>query len=165
MALPESLQQRILERFQLSHDGFHGPHHWERVRENGLFLARRTSADVSVVEAFSWLHDSCRQNEGRDPAHGHRATDFVTELHVEGHLELSEEQQELLVEACRYHSQGKTEADVTVQVCWDADRLDLGRVGTRPDPEYLCTEVARRRKTIRWAYARSLGEHGDFPDP
>ena len=165
MALPESLQERILDRFRLSHAGFHGPQHWERVRENGLLLARHTSADVSVVEAFSWLHDSCRDDEGRDPAHGNRATDFVMELHFEGHLELSDEQCDLLVEACRYHSHGRTEADITVQVCWDADRLDLGRVGTRPDPDYLCTAVAKQKKTIRWAYARSRGEQGDFPDP
>lgn len=157
------MQQRILDRFQLSHDGFHGPPHWERVRENGLFLARHTAADVSVVEAFSWLHDSCRQNEGRDPAHGKRAADFVAELHLEGVLGLSDEQCDLLIEACRHHSHGRTEADVTVQVCWDADRLDLGRVGTRPDPDRLCTDVARHRKTIRWAYARSLGAQANLP--
>lgn len=31
--------------------------------------------------------------------------------------------------ALAYHSDGYTEGDITVQVCWDADRLDLGRVG------------------------------------
>jgi uncharacterized protein len=44
-----------------------------------------------------------------------------------------------------------------VQTCWDADRLDLGRVGKRPDPRRLCTPAARDRDVIEWAYRRSLG--------
>ena len=53
---------------------------------------------------------------------------------------------------------GFTDADLTVQVCWDADRLDLGRVGIEPIPEKLCTEPARDSKMIAWAYRRSLNE-------
>ncbi|MFM7531655.1 MAG: hypothetical protein ACKO5J_04035, partial [Rubrivivax sp.] len=54
-----------------------------------------------------------------------------------------------------HHSSGLTEADVTVQTCWDADRLDLGRVGIRPSPRYLCTPAARQPETIARAYAAS----------
>jgi len=50
----------------------------------------------------------------------------------------------LLDYACRYHTQGWLDAPGAVQVCWDADRLDLWRVGTRPDPSRLCTRAARR---------------------
>jgi uncharacterized protein len=48
-----------------------------------------------------------------------------------------------------------TDPDVTVRTCWDADRLDLGRVGVTPDPILLCTDVARRPETIRWADGRA----------
>jgi hypothetical protein len=34
--------------------------------------------------------------------------------------------------------------DVTIQTCWDADRLDLGRVGIRPDPARMGTEAGKR---------------------
>jgi uncharacterized protein len=52
----------------------------------------------------------------------------------------------------------RTHPDVTIRTCWDADRLDLGRVGITPHPEYLRTEVARRAETIAWADSRaSLG--------
>ena len=64
---------------------------------------------------------------------------------------------ELLLFACEFHSDGLTEADITIQVCWDADRLDLGRIGIRPDPGRLCTAVAKEPATIRWAYSRSRG--------
>ena len=40
-------------------------------------------------------------------------------------------------------------------VCWDADRLDLARVGIDPHPDYLCTALARRRDTIEEAVMRS----------
>jgi uncharacterized protein len=70
--------------------------------------------------------------------------------------DLDSDELELLVYACRYHSDGCTEADLTVQVCWDADRLDLGRVGIRPDPRYLCTEYAKTDPVIETAYQASI---------
>jgi uncharacterized protein len=36
-----------------------------------------------------------------------------------------------------HHSEGAVHADPTVQTCWDADRLDLGRVGVMPDAKFL----------------------------
>ena len=49
---------------------------------------------------------------------------------------------------------------MTVQTCWDADRLDLGRVGIRPLAERLCTDVARDPVLIEWAYQRSIRSAG-----
>lgn len=43
---------------------------------------------------------------------------------------------------------------------WDADRLDLGRVGIRPNARYLCTEPAKDPAFITWAYERSLLRNG-----
>ena len=62
---------------------------------------------------------------------------------------------ELLTEALIHHSEGYTEGDVTVRVCWDADRLDLGRVGIEPKLDRLCTETARNDDVLFWAKARS----------
>jgi uncharacterized protein len=61
----------------------------------------------------------------------------------------------LLCHACKLHSDGFITADLTVQACWDADRLDLGRVGVKPDPRYLCTSYAKRGDVIDRAYERS----------
>ena len=36
-----------------------------------------------------------------------------------------------------------TTDDLTVMACWDADRLDLGRVGIRVDPKRLFTTTAQ----------------------
>jgi len=43
-----------------------------------------------------------------------------------------------------------------VQTCWDADRLDLGRVGKMPRRDLLCTEAAKDRRVIAWANRRAV---------
>jgi uncharacterized protein len=42
----------------------------------------------------------------------------------------------LLFEACRLHTEGHAFGDPKFLACWDADRLDLGRVGITPDRGY-----------------------------
>jgi uncharacterized protein len=147
----------ILEDYTLPWSGDHGVAHWARVYENGLRLAEQTGAAVEVVRLFAVLHDSRRISEGTDPDHGPRAAEFA--LTLRGRLfDLPDREFHLLHRACAGHTHERTHPDVTIQTCWDADRLDLGRVGITPHPKYLCTEVARRPTTIKWADGRaSLG--------
>jgi uncharacterized protein len=177
----EYLLAAIRAQYALSWDGIHGISHWERVCENGLRLAERTGAQVAVVECFAYLHDAKRLNDSRDPGHGSRGAELARALHCDEKLSAAEklggeqlgsvkeygivpqgavlglidEQVELLAFACTHHTEGLTEADVTVQTCWDADRLDLGRVGIVPNPERLCTPAARDPAILDWAWARS----------
>ncbi|HEX5136248.1 MAG TPA: hypothetical protein VFY93_04695, partial [Planctomycetota bacterium] len=111
-----------------------------------------TGARPRVVELFAFLHDARRESDAHDPQHGARAADLARSLAGRS-FALDAADLDLLVAACRDHSEGLTEGDVTVQTCWDADRLDLGRVGRRPRPDLLCTAAAR--DLIDWAYARS----------
>lgn len=153
MIAPELLEE-IRCGFALHLDGIHGEAHWERVYENGLRLAQRTKADLEIVELFAYLHDSKRQSDGWDHEHGQRAAAFVKDL--QGRLlALSDEKLACLAFACAHHSRGLTEADVTVQTCWDADRLDLGRVRIKPHERYLCTDAAKDPQLIEWAFRRS----------
>jgi uncharacterized protein len=149
------LLEVVCSQFALDLDGIHGIRHWTRVLENGVRLAERTGADVELVTLFAWLHDSRRRDDGYDPGHGGRAADWITGLRGRW-IHLDDERFELLARACRYHSDGLMEGDVTLRTCWDADRLDLGRVGIRPDPRYLCTEAARDPEILEWAWRRSL---------
>jgi uncharacterized protein len=140
---------------RLGRHGIHGLAHWERVRENGLFLAERTGARADVVELFAYFHDACRRNDGHDPDHGPRGAELARSL-AGRVFEIDCGGLELLLEACAGHTRGGTVAEITVATCWDADRLDLGRVGTTPRPERLCTVAARDPQVIAWACARSL---------
>ena len=64
----------------------------------------------------------------------------------------------MLQRACQGHTHERTHPDVTIQTCWDADRLDLGRVGITPHPSRLCTEVAKRPDILKWADGRGAFE-------
>ena len=55
----------------------HGPDHWRRVERNGLLLATRTGADVTVVRLFALFHDSRRENDGWDKGHGARGAEYA----------------------------------------------------------------------------------------
>ena len=66
----------------------------------------------------------------------------------------------MFFQACHLHTDGHTEGDLTLQTCWDADRLDLGRVGIVPKPDLLCTDAAR--SLVDWANQRAV--EGYEPD-
>jgi uncharacterized protein len=135
-------------------NGVHGSNHWNRVRENGLVLAKLNGANPTLIALFSIFHDCQRLSEGLDGQHGHASAQYLVDHR--GLIPLNDDDFELLRNACYYHNSGVTiDPDTTVMTCWDADRLDLGRVGTMPNPEYLCTEEARDGRIIEWAYKRS----------
>ena len=149
-----NLLEFILSQYELPQQGVHGVSHWARVLENGRRLARLTGAKLEVVELFALFHDARRLNERRDDQHGQRGAELALALRGE-YFDLAEADFELLQTACTYHTAGLTEADLTVQTCWDADRLDLLRCGIRPTPAYLCTPAAKDPALLAWANRRS----------
>jgi uncharacterized protein len=154
MGISKSLILAIRDQYVLDWEGTHGIRHWQRVRENGIRIAHSSGADVGVVELFALLHDACRVSEASDPGHGRRGAELAR--HLRGELiDLEDVDFELLCEACAHHTDGQRSTDRTLGTCWDADRLDLGRVGIRPEPRFMSTEAARQRSTIEWAYGRS----------
>lgn len=143
----------ILGQYNLNPLGTHGVSHWARVMEIGLALAEKNGADSEVIRYFALFHDSRRQNEGLDFNHGQRGARLASRMRNK--VLLDDTQFSLLIEACTDHTKGRTEGDLTVRTCWDADRLDLGRVGKTPDPGRLCTDIARTREMIAWATERA----------
>lgn len=150
--------REILVGYALHPRGFHGVVHWARVLENGLKLAEANGADRNIVTLFALFHDSRRENDGSDWGHGLRGAKLARALRGKV-FELTDPDFELLYRACEWHTEGKSDESVTVCTCWDADRLDLGRVGITPDPKYLCTKAARKPEMIRWADHRAKTDH------
>jgi uncharacterized protein len=148
------LVHAILEDYVLPIDGTHGVTHWARVLEIGARLAEETGANLEVVQLFAVFHDSRRINEGCDDGHGERGAELAAELRGK-YFTLSDHDFDLLHTACCLHTDGHTDADVTIQTCWDADRLDLGRVGVMPHQSRLCTAAAKHPEIIKWADGRA----------
>lgn len=151
MLITPKLVSAILAQYQLDPDSAHGLAHWGRVLENGLKLAEVTGADQAVVTLFAVFHDACRINENKDPGHGARGAELAYQLRGKA-FSCSDAQMDLLVRACSGHTNSPPgEKDVTVLTCWDADRLDLGRVGKTVDPTRLCTGAAMQPDLIERA--------------
>ena len=122
----------------------HGPKHWLQVEKNTIMLGEHTpGCDLEVARLFALLHDCRRQNEGSDPEHGARAAEFAQELSDRGMLGLDAAQLATLKHALIHHNGGQVSDDPTIGVCWDADRLDLPRVGTMPAIDLMSTQYAR----------------------
>jgi uncharacterized protein len=151
-----AIMEVILDGYALPVRGDHGVVHWARVLENGLRIAEANGADREVITLFALFHDSRRVNEDVDDEHGLRGGELARSLR--GKLvHLDNDRFELLFEACRLHADGLTVGDRTLLTCWDADRLDLGRVGITPNPHRLGTRAGRR--LLEWAHLRAVEWH------
>ncbi|WP_052260719.1 hypothetical protein [Photobacterium gaetbulicola] len=134
---------QLIEGYAFNHKlSDHGIGHWLRVMMNGMRLAEKnTSIDRDVVFWFALFHDSCRENETKDPQHGLRASQLIDQM--SNKLNLNDEQLHKLKRACEIHSQPVLHEDPTIAACLDADRLDLARVYINTDSKYLSLESSR----------------------
>ena len=142
-------------RYSLRLKGIHGIAHWQRVQENGLKLAKHNGANKDIVRLFSILHDCCRESDGGDIEHGPRAAEFTQSLRDQV-IFAEDEEFNKLIEAIHDHTLVIHTSDLDIGTCWDADRLDIGRVGSKPRKQYLNTDIAKKDWMLNWAYKRSL---------
>lgn len=107
-------------------------------------------ADPAIVLLFALFHDAMRENEYDDPEHGLRGGELARRF-ANGLLDGS--RIETLYVACRDHTHVPRSDEPTIAVCWDADRLNLWRVGKEPDPQFLSTPAAHDAGLIHLAHA------------
>lgn len=162
-----TIQQHVLGCHDAEICGYyHGPDHWARVGVHCAATSRAFGIDPLIPTIFALTHDSQRESDGDDPNHGPRAAQWIQSERMGFFAFLDDAQIEELTRACELHSEGLTE-DVApaVMACWDADRLDLGRVGIHPAPEYLCGAYAKRMARLGvFAPQEDAEEFADTPD-
>ena len=152
--LIKKLLEKITNEFALDLYGRHGIYHWARVLENAFYIYENLNVDKEILVLFSILHDSKRLNEKYDKKHGLRAAEFTKSIN-ENLLKLSDSKLEILITACAEHNSVIFHDNLTIQTCWDADRLDLLRAKIIPSPKYLNLETSKHDNTIEWANKRS----------
>jgi uncharacterized protein len=139
----------------------HGPAHWRCVAWTGWeLIEHQPNVDRATAFLFGLLHDAMRLSDGTDPQHGPRAAVLARRLNGTAFF-LDDARLEVLCYACDHHTHGKLSADPTIGVCWDADRLNLWRIGVRPDVQFLSTERAKIPEVIR-AASRLEGQQFDW---
>ena len=136
------IYQMALIRYHGDELDVNGPSHWLRVWHNAQLLMPHTKANATVVELFCYLHDCCRIHDGHEPSHGLAATKFI-EQHKEEFSFLSPKEFLLLLKACTEHTFLQCSNNPTIATCWDANRLDIGRHGICPKPQFLITQAAK----------------------
>jgi uncharacterized protein len=146
----EKLRAAIVAQLPHKETLIHGPAHWARVELIGLRLAEKSGADPLVMRLFALFHDSQRQNDSLDPEHGARGAQLAAAFRSKW-FEAGDRQFQQLHEACALHTDGLLSPDATIGTCWDADRLDLARIGMMPDLRFLSTAAARDSEIFQWA--------------
>ena len=132
----------VIDNLVISPSSIHGPKHWQRVEKYGLYLAKKTGANRNVVRLFAIFHDCKRINDGIDKEHGLRGAQFAKLLRNK-YFGLNDHLFNLLYQACKDHTDITFHEDPTIGTCWDADRLDLNRIGTQTKVSFLNTEIAK----------------------
>ena len=117
----------------------HGVEHWDRVAKFGRILYKE-GADMDVIMAFAYLHDSERENNAYDVEHGPRASKLIDTIRNTELAALNDEQIAKLKRACELHTIQHRTGDITIDICFDADCMDLLRVGIMPSPERMATK-------------------------
>jgi len=106
-------------------------------------LPKKRELDETIVMLFSIFHDCRRENENIDDDHGTRGAELAKSM--KGiYFDLPDQSFDILLEACMYHTDGQLSSEITIATCWDADRLDLPRVGIMTDPDRMGTAPGRR---------------------
>ncbi|MBR4160353.1 MAG: hypothetical protein IKT87_01550 [Bacteroidaceae bacterium] len=120
----------------------HGISHWQRVERNGILLARYSNnpdINLRVVRCFAYLHDKWRKDDGWDLLHGPRAAQMIPSIRHTILSHLTDHEVHLLQQACELHTSTHRTGNATIDTCFDADRLDLDRVGITPDPQRMAS--------------------------
>ena len=138
----EAVWYRVLKDTPVAYYSIHGPEHWARVERNGLYVAQKTEANKTIVQLFAVFHDCMRWNDAVDPGHGHRGAEYAVQIKDEL-INIPPDDFDKFYYACEWHTDKRTTDDVTVAACWDADRLDIGRVGYILDPQFMNSKPAQ----------------------
>ena len=149
-----------LEPFRKCDSKVHGPAHWARVFRFGDLLAEKMQLPLEqrqCVQVFAWTHDLARWDDNGGNEHAIAGAGYLDEVVPVLFARLSNEQREVIRTAIRHHADslavdeayhsgwfehlcwGKSELLNTIGCCWDADRLDLLRLGIEPDGARMST--------------------------
>lgn len=123
----------------------HGYAHSLRVNYNIQLLGKKMNvqdSELYQMRLFAYWHDIVRYNDGYDPEHGKRAADIINKNRNHYNLrDFSAEQIDNLCFACEHHTTMHRSGNTLIDICFDADRLDLQRVGIIPEPYKMATEI------------------------
>ena len=139
---PEPLRTLFEEKRPFYRLKIYGLEHCDRVARYGQQLFE-PGANPDIIAAFAYLHDIERTDDYEDPGHGHRVAQFIDSIRPRYLANFSDVEIDLLKEACRQHETGTKTGNKTIDICLDADRLDLPRLGISPTTRQMATRQGK----------------------
>ncbi|MDT8284120.1 MAG: HD domain-containing protein [Thermovirgaceae bacterium] len=142
--------------------GLHGISHLRRVAILSGRLAGAVGEDVESAVVMGFLHDCARRNDGTDLEHPHDSAVLARGL-IERffpHLDVDR-----ICDAIEGHADGEVTTDPLTACLWDADRLELKRIGRTIDLDLLSTKVAKRLARRRMSSLRTVRNVTEFVVP
>lgn len=124
----------------------HGISHLRRVAVLSGRLALSVGEDVESVVVAGFLHDSARIDEGRGSRHAHDSAKLARILLGRFYPHLDADR---ICDAIDCHADGEVTTDMLAACLWDADRLELKRLGITVNPDLLSTRPAKRLARLR----------------
>lgn len=139
----------------------HGERHWSHVNHLGMKLAalmKLNPVQKRCVEVFAWTHDLARRDDGSGNEHAINGAEYFSNELVTLFPDIDELQIEIITSAIKYHSDGVCSEEAfhmgcfehidihsediikVIGCCWDADRLDLIRLGIAPTGKYMSSD-------------------------
>ena len=149
---------KVVSQHTNPNDNIHGLEHWQRVERNVQLLST-PNTNILVARLFAYFHDACRlecvnrpqfsesssnveklkQERQHEAEHGIKAAKLVKSLRNSLLDSLSDEEVEMLAKACELHTTTLRTDNPTIDICFDADRLDLWRCGIIPSSYKMAT--------------------------
>ena len=139
----------------------HGVAHWTRVHRYGLLLAdslELPDTEKLAIALFGWTHDLARTDDAGGNVHAYDGAKYVQVVTDNLFRDFPNTTLDVVKVAIRYHSDGmNTEEAIhelaitehsnwsresvlnVIGCCWDADRLDLLRLGIVPNESKMST--------------------------
>ena len=119
----------------------HGMGHLRRVSSTAGRMAAILDEDIESAVVGGFLHDCARTDDGGGTSHAHSSAQLAKDIMITcyPHLDIAR-----LCRGIAQHADGMITDDPLIGCVWDADRLDLSRLGIEVDLDLLSTFVARR---------------------
>lgn len=149
-----------LRDYVLFTSDIHGERHWSHVNHIGGKLAdlmKLNPIQKRCVEVFAMTHDLARRDDGGGNEHAIEGAEYFSSELVTLFPDIDDLQVDIITSAIKHHSDGVCSEEAfhmghfshisgfgediikTVGCCWDADRLDLIRLGILPIEKYMST--------------------------
>lgn len=122
--------------------GLHGFGHIERVVEYAKLIAKKECpGKYEDIIVGAYLHDVGRIDDSENNEHALKSAE-IAEFLISRHWPWLDKKK--IVEAIKYHADGDVTDDHVIGAIWDADRLDLDRIGKVIDCNLLSTKTAKK---------------------